>query len=159
MAFFSHHALGGASNLPNLPNLSHLSSFARRTNGESVLGNVLQLGLIGLVAGGTSYMNAKHAAPGRQAYEVLGVPADLALGLSFTGLALAGYFGEHAKSGQNIGHGFLAAYVVRLCRTWGEEARMATPAAASNVRGSFTAPRRPLHSVGTEEAAPFPWAA
>jgi hypothetical protein len=123
--------------------------------GEKTFGAILQgIEVIG-VAGAMSYMNARHAAAGRQAYEVAGVPADLALGVLFSGLALTGYFGDHAKHAHNVGNGFLCAYACRMGTLWGGAAKSQL-AAAQAPRGTFA----PTGSSPSREAVgSYDWAA
>lgn len=102
------------------PRMAHLASSGA---GEKTFGAVLQAITVVGVAGTMSYMNARHAAAGRQAYEVAGVPADLALGVLFSGLAITGYFGDHAKHAHNVGNGFLVAYACRMGTMWGAAAK------------------------------------
>lgn len=133
--------------------------------GENIFGAILQAVEVVGVAGTMSYMNARHAAAGRQAYEVAGVPADLALGLMFAGLAASGYFGKHSTHGHNVGNGFLTAYACRMGTMWGAaaKAQLAGPGA---VRGSFgqgngVAGSSPMAQPQPVEAAAgqqYPWA-
>lgn len=133
-------------------------------NGERMFGGALKaIEVIG-VGGAMSYMNARHAAPGRNAYEVMGVPADLALGLLFSGCALTGYFGQQGDHALNFGLGFLSAYACRMGSIWGSasrEAREATlaktslPAPASAVAGPYA----PAPPNAREAKQRYPWAA
>src|SRR5271156_2230110 len=92
-----------------------LSRAASGAGGEKTFGAVLQTVEVVGVAGAMSYMNARHAATGRNAYEVAGVPADLALGLLFSGLAtFTSYFGKQAEHVHNVGNGFFCAYACRM---------------------------------------------
>jgi hypothetical protein len=140
------------------PRLAHMASSAA---GEKTFGAILQgITVIG-VAGTMSYMNARHAAAGRQAYEVAGVPADLALGVLFSGLALTGYFGDHAKHAHNVGNGFLCAYACRMGTMWGGAAKTQLNGVAP--RAAFPAPPAgsPYHATETAPVAAgaYPWAA
>jgi hypothetical protein len=141
------------------PRLAHLSG----PKGEKTFGEVMKAIEIVGVGGAMSYMNAKHASPGRNAYEIMGVPADLALGLIFSGFAVTGYFGEHADHAQNVGIGFLAAYACRMGSVWGASSRTAkVEAALGTVRGAFAAPHpfQPAEAV-VPQGVPqqYPWAA
>lgn len=153
---------------------THLSSLAERfprmshqfggAAGEKTFGAVLQTVEFVGVAGAMSYLNVRHAAPGRLAYEVAGVPADLAFGLLFSGLAMTGYFGEHAKHGYTVGNGFLAAYACRMGSVWGHAARAAKDAQTSlgnaPVRGAFGNPYATgQEGVAGQRARGYPWAA
>lgn len=154
---FSDHTLQDFLN--RNPRVAHVASASG--TGENVFGAVLQTVEFVGVAGTMSYLNMRHAAPGRQAYEVAGVPADLALGLLFSGLSLSGYFGKHASHGVNVGSGFLAAYACRMGATWGAAAKAQFHGAP--VRGAFAAP--PLGTPNyqttepTQPVAQYPWAA
>jgi hypothetical protein len=139
------------------PRLAHVTSSGA---GEKTFGAILQgIEVIG-VAGTMSYLNARHAAAGRQAYEVAGVPADLALGVLFSGLALTGYFGDHAKHAHNVGNGFLCAYACRMGTLWGSAAKSQLQAAQAG-RPQFA----PSPGVSQPQPQPqaavgaYPWAA
>ncbi len=138
-----------------------LSRAASGAGGEKTFGAVLQAIEVVGVAGAMSYMNARHAAAGRQAYEVLGVPADLALGLLFSGLAITGYFGDHAKHAHNVGNGLFAAYACRLGTMWGGAAKAQFQAASGAVRGQFApaSGQATMHPVEAPVPAQYPWAA
>lgn len=150
---FSDHTLQDFLN--RNPRVSHLASAGG--TGENVFGAVLQAVEFVGVAGTMSYLNARHAAPGRQAYEVAGVPADLALGLLFSGLSVSGYFGKHASHGHNVGGGFLAAYACRMGSMWGAAAKAQLHGAS--VRGAFAAPSAQSPQPIAADAAQYPWAA
>lgn len=137
------------------PRVAHLTSSAA---GEKTFGAVLQAITVIGVAGTMSYMNARHAGPGRQAYEVAGVPADLALGVLFSGLAVTGYFGDHAKHAHNVGNGFLTAYACRMGTMWGAASKSqqlgsAPPKTFAAPPGSPYAAAKAPESVGA-----YPWA-
>jgi hypothetical protein len=138
------------------PRLAH---FAQAGGGEKTFGAILQaLEVVG-VAGTMSYLNARHAKPGRQAYEVAGVPADLALGLLFSGLAVTGYFGDHAKHAHNVGNGLFCAYACRMATMWGGAAKPGLPVGGPTARGAF-GPAQPSPYATTETTVPaYPWAA
>lgn len=140
------------------PRMSHAIEGA---GGEKTFGAVLQAIEVVGVAGTMSYMNSRHAAAGRRAYEVAGVPADLALGLLFSGLAtFTGYFGSQASHVQNVGSGFLSAYACRMGTTWGAAARDAKEALPGGVvRGAF--PAGSPYGMPQQQAAAgsYPWAA
>jgi len=130
-------------------------------SGERLFGHALTAVEIVGVGGAMSYLNAKHAAPGKNAYEILGLPADVVLGLTFSGFSIfTNYFGRYAEHGLNVGLGFLLAYACRMGSIWGEAARGES---SPGVRGYFSAgPERPYQSapVEQEEAVPqYPWAA
>lgn len=125
--------------------------------GEDAFGAVLQTVEFVGVAGTMSYFNARHAAPGRQAYEFAGVPVDLALGLLFSGLSVGGYFGKHASHGTNVGGGFLAAYACRMGGMWGGAARAQLGAAP--VRGAFGPQPVGAPNYQAAVAGQYPWAA
>ena len=131
------------------------------STGENIFGAALHAVEVVGVAGTMSYMNARHAAPGRQAYEVAGVPVDLALGLMFAGLAASGYFGKHSNHGYNVGNGFLTAYACRMGSMWGGAAK-AQLAGAGVVRGAFGQGHgavAPMTQQPAEAAAgQYPWA-
>jgi hypothetical protein len=144
------HSLG-----ERFPRLAHLEGAGEKTFGAILAG----IEVVG-VAGTMSYLNARHAAAGRNAYEVAGVPADLALGLLFSGLAITGYFGEHAKHGHNVGFGFLAAYAARMGTVWGRSAQSAHQALGErSVRGAFQAAPMPMQQQQQAATAGYPWAA
>ena len=134
------------------PRMAHLTSSAA---GEKTFGAVLQAITVIGVAGTMSYMNARHAGPGRQAYEVAGVPADLALGVLFSGLAVTGYFGDHAKHAHNVGNGFLTAYACRMGTMWGSAAKSQLSAQAP--RAAFPPPSAATRAP--ESVGAYPWAA
>lgn len=129
--------------------------------GEKTFGEVLKAVEVVGVGGAMSYLNARHAAAGRNAYEVAGVPADLALGLLFSGLAITGYFGEHASHGQNVGLGFLAAYACRMGSVWGGTARaqhlLVSGGGGNQVRGAF-AGGSPQTTHSAAPVSPYAWA-
>jgi hypothetical protein len=141
------------------PRLSHVTS---TKGGEKVFGNILEAIEVVGVAGTMSYLNSRHAAAGRHAYEVAGVPADLALGLLFSGLAtFTGYFGEQANHVNNVGSGFLAAYACRMGTMWGAAARDAKDQALSGaVRGAFAPSGSPYTHQPQPQAqtAGYSWA-
>lgn len=148
------HSLG-----ERFPRLAHLEGAGEKTFGAILAG----IEVVG-VAGTMSYLNARHAAVGRNAYEVAGVPADLALGLLFSGLAITGYFGEHAKHGHNVGFGFLAAYAARMGTVWGTSSRSAHQALEGRgVRGAFPPARQEVMPMQAQAqaatAGAYPWAA
>lgn len=149
---FSDHTLQDFLN--RNPRVSHLVSPSG--TGENVFGAILQAVEFVGVAGTMSYFNARHAAPGRQAYEVAGVPADLALGLLFSGLSVSGYFGKHASHGHNVGGGFLAAYACRMGSMWGGATR--AQLAGAPVRGAF-APAVAQPNFQAAGVPAYPWAA
>jgi hypothetical protein len=135
-------------------------------SGERVFGHVLTAIEIVGVGGAMSYLNAKHAAPGKNAYEVLGLPADVLLGVVFSGTAVfTNYFGRYAEHGLNVGLGFLLAYACRMGSIWGESARESLPPGSPGVRGYFQASGdRPFQNApmapSAQEAVPqYPWAA
>jgi hypothetical protein len=142
------------------PRMSHIVEGA---GGEKTFGAVLQAIEVVGVAGTMSYMNSRHAAAGRRAYEVAGVPADLALGLLFSGLAtFTGYFGSQASHVNNIGSGFLCAYACRMGTMWGSAARDAKDQALAGgvVRGAFAPPASPYAAQPQQQTAgSYPWAA
>jgi hypothetical protein len=140
------------------PRLAHVTS---SKGGEKAFGNILQAIEVVGVAGTMSYLNSRHAAAGRHAYEVAGVPADLALGLLFSGLAtFTGYFGEQASHVSNVGSGFLCAYAARMGTMWGAVARDAkNQVAAGAVRGAFQAGSPYAAPQQAHAAAGYPWAA
>jgi hypothetical protein len=142
------------------PRMAHMASSAA---GEKTFGAILQgITVIG-VAGTMSYLNARHAAAGRQAYEVAGVPADLALGVLFSGLALTGYFGDHAKHAHNVGNGFLCAYACRMGTMWGSAAKSQLGAGAPRAAAAFAAPAGSPYASNAASApvatGSYPWAA
>lgn len=128
--------------------------------GEKMFGGILKgLEIVG-VAGAMSYLNARHAAAGRNAFEVMGVPADLALGLLFSGFALTGYFGQQGDHALNFGIGFLGAYACRMGSVWGAASRPAV--APSHVPATLPAPSpfAPASAPAAAEQQPYyPWAA
>jgi hypothetical protein len=130
--------------------------------GERMFGGALKgIEVIG-VGGAMSYLNAKHAAAGRNAYEVMGVPADLALGLLFSGFALTGYFGQQGDHALNFGLGFLSAYACRMGSIWGAAAREARDAAAPKANLPAPAVAGPYASAPSPERQAqkrYPWAA
>lgn len=152
---FSDHTLQDFLN--RNPRVNPTTGAVLGGKGEDVFGAVLQTVEFVGVAGTMSYFNARHAAPGRQAYEFAGVPVDLALGLLFSGLSVGGYFGKHASHGTNVGSGFLAAYACRMGGMWGGAARAQLGGAP--VRGSLASP--PMASPNYQAAgeARYPWAA
>ncbi len=140
------------------PRLAHVAS---SKGGEKAFGNILQAIEVVGVAGTMSYLNSRHAAAGRHAYEVAGVPADLALGLLFSGLAtFTGYFGEQASHVSNVGSGFLCAYACRMGTMWGSVARDAkNQMTGGAVRGAFQAGSPYAAPQPQTQAAGYPWAA
>jgi hypothetical protein len=142
--------------------ISH--AVASGTSGERVFGHALTAIEIVGVGGAMSYLNSRHAPPGKNAYEILGLPADVVLGLTFSGTAIfTNYFGRYADHGLNVGLGFLLAYACRMGSIWGDAARREAP---PGVRGYFQAPQVPTEKpfqpvpVPAEQAAPqYPWAA
>src|SRR5271157_4236302 len=102
---------------PRLLSDARVSSMAERfrplwgaassgSSGERVFGHVLTAVEIVGVGGAMSYLNSRRAAPGRSAIEIAGVPADLALGMLFSGVSVfTGYFGKYADHGLNVGIG------------------------------------------------------
>jgi hypothetical protein len=133
------------------PRISHA------TGGEKMFGDMLQAFEVVGVAGTMSYLNAKHAAAGRNAYEIAGIPVDIVLGLLFSGLSVAGYFGEHGKHSFNVGSGFLAAYACRQASIWGGAARQQSGAHKE------LPPPAPFQAAGSiaESSSPrkYDWAA
>jgi hypothetical protein len=130
--------------------------------GEKYMGAVLTAVEVVGVAGAMSYLNNKHGTKGRNAVEVMGVPADLALGLLFSGLGVTGYFGEHGKHSLAIGCGFLGAYACRMGVLWGAGARadLPLPPAESGVRGAFprSVPQSYAGAGAPTTNQDFPWA-
>jgi len=128
-----------------------------------MFGGILKAVEIIGVGGAMSYLNARHAAPGRNAYEFMGVPADLTLGLLFSGFALTGYFGQQGDHALNVGIGFLSAYGCRMGTIWGGAARPAAPAHAVGVLpGPATAygpGQQPAPQVQGAQPQYYPWAA
>lgn len=129
--------------------------------GERMFGGLLKAIEIVGAGGAMSYLNSRHAAAGRNAYEVMGVPADLALGLLFSGFALTGYFGQQGDHALNFGIGFLGSYACRMGSIWGASARSmsearvgasALPAPAPRPYVAAGAARQPADNV-------YPWAA
>lgn len=131
--------------------------------GEKYLGAILQTVEIVGIAGAMTYFNAKHGTQGRGAVEFMGVPADLALGLVFSGLGVTGYFGEHSKHSLNFGCGFLVSYGCRMAGLWGAAARGELPPGV--VRGAFGQGRTSASAASAgqypvESQVPqYPWAA
>lgn len=133
--------------------------------GERLFGHALTAIEIVGVGGAMSYLNARHAAPGKNAYEVLGLPADVVLGLAFTGTAVfTNYLGRYSEHGLNVGLGFLLAYACRMGSIWGDASRRESPPAG--VRGYFqSSGERPFQpapgmSAPAEQSVPqYPWAA
>ena len=140
-----------------------LAAITSTKGGEKAFGNILQAVEVVGIAGTMSYLNSRHAAAGRHAYEVAGVPADLALGLLFSGLAtFTGYFGEQAGHVSNVGSGFLCAYACRMGTMWGATARDAkNQSLPGAVRGAFPAssPYAPPQPQQQVQATSYPWAA
>jgi len=139
------------------PRLAHV---AQTRGGEKVFGNILEVIEVVGVAGTMSYLNSRHAAAGRHAYEVAGVPADLALGLLFSGLAtFTGYFGEQAGHVNNVGSGFLTAYACRMGTMWGAAARGGKEDTLPiGVRGAFAPPGSPyMQPQQQPQVAGYPW--
>jgi hypothetical protein len=135
-----------------------LGEHVREATGEKAFGAVLQAIEVVGVAGVVSFLNARHAGPGRKAYEVAGVPADLALGLLFTGFSVAGYFGQHDQHGQNVGYGLLSAYTCRMGTEWGEAAKGRAIASSPQphvARGEMGQGSAPVSRQQQE----YPWAA
>jgi hypothetical protein len=134
-------------------------------SGERLFGHALTAIEIVGVGGAMSYLNARHAAPGKNAYEVLGLPADVVFGLAFSGTAIfTNYFGRYAEHGLNVGLGLLLAYACRMGSIWGDASRRESPPAG--VRGYFqSSGERPFQPAGApgavaEQAVPqYPWAA
>ena len=155
--------------LPGIFSDAHRQSLAERftsrtslgpAGGERMFGGILKgLEIVG-VAGAMSYFNARHAAAGRNAYEVMGVPADLALGLLFSGFALTGYFGQQGDHALNFGLGFLGAYACRMGSIWGAASRSNT--GSGHATGALPAPNpyatAPARAPATAEQY-YPWAA
>jgi hypothetical protein len=140
------------------PRMSHIVEGA---GGEKTFGAILQAIEVVGVAGTMSYLNSRHAAAGRHAYEVAGVPADLALGLLFSGLAtFTGYFGKQGEHVNNVGSGFLCAYACRMGTMWGSVARDAKDHALPGaVRGAFSAGSPYAPPQQQTQVASYPWAA
>ncbi|HTR02537.1 MAG TPA: hypothetical protein VMN82_05015 [Thermoanaerobaculia bacterium] len=131
-------------------------------SGERLFGHALTAIEIVGVGGAMSYLNAKHAAPGKNAYEVLGLPADVVLGLAFSGTAVfTNYFGRYAEHGLNVGLGLLLAYACRMGSIWGDAARREAPPAG--VRGYFQSsgerPFQPAPAPAEAAVPQYPWAA
>lgn len=151
--------------------LSHLGSrFARMSGlkggGERAFGEVLKTVETVGVAGAMSFVNARYAEAGKPAYEVAGVPADLAGGILIGALSLAGYLGKYDEHGHNISNGLIATYAVRMGSIWGANARV------QHATGTRALPTQPaphaaagLFGTGaptlypTVEAAAYDWAA
>lgn len=132
--------------------------------GEKWLGTLLGVAETAGICGVMSYFNGKHGEGPRPAVEILGVPADLVLGVLISGSSAMGYFGEHATHSQNIGAGLLSAYSARMGNDWGRSARVVTLPA--NVRGYFPpptasaaamAPPPPSPVQASAPRQPFPW--
>lgn len=153
--------------LPGIFSDAHRQSLSERfapqmslgpAGGERMFGGILKgLEIVG-VAGAMSYFNARHAAAGRNAYEVMGVPADLALGLLFSGFALTGYFGQQGDHALNFGIGFLGAYACRMGSIWGAAARPSV--GPSHATPTLPAPSPYAAPPPAAEKQPYyPWAA
>jgi len=129
--------------------------------GERMFGGVLKAIEIVGAGGAMSYLNARHAQAGRNAYEVMGVPADLALGLLFSGFALTGYFGQQGDHALNFGIGFLGSYACRMGSIWGASARAAATTQVSGpAPAQIPAPAPTPYAPATQSrAADYPWAA
>jgi hypothetical protein len=130
--------------------------------GERLFGNALTAIEIVGVGGAMSYLNARHAPPGKNAYEVAGLPADVVLGLLFSGVSVfTGYFGKYAEHGLNVGIGFLLAYACRMGSIWGQAAR--GEPGGPGVRGYFGAgadsSSQPYQPQAQHQPAQYPWAA
>ena len=154
MLFSDAHVHSLGERFPRMPLLGG------GAGGERMFGGILKSVEIVGVGGAMSYLNARHAKPGRNAYEFMGVPADLALGLLFSGFALTGYFGQQGDHALNVGVGFLSAYACRMGSIWGAGAREAAPPA--HAVGALPAPNpyAPAPMPAPAPAAtPYPWAA
>ena len=153
---FSDHRIGDLTS-KYLPRASFEAG-----GGEKYFGAVLQAVEIVGVAGAMTYMNNSRGAAGRGAIEFMGVPADLALGLIFTGLGVTGYFGEHGKHSLNVGCGFLGAYACRMGQVWGVAAKHEALSQSGVVRGAFGQGMPGGQEFPVQQApvsAPYPWAA
>ena len=110
---------------------NHLGSLERFTKpraaaagGEKNFGEILKsIETVG-AAVTMSYMNGKHARPGRNAFELGGVPVDLALGVVGNVVALSSYLGEYSEHAHNLANGMLCAYGCRIAMMYGAEARV-----------------------------------
>lgn len=137
--------------------LRQLTHYATRTAGirghaSRVAGEAIKEALVAGTAFGASYANARYGTGG--AYEIKGVPADLAGGLLISALSFADILGKYDEFGHAIGSGLLAAYGSRLGAKHGAEAKLA--AGKSKAAGYFGVGAPPLYP--TVDAAQHDWA-
>lgn len=138
--------------------LRQLTHYATRTAGirghaSRVAGEAIKEVLVAGTAFGASYANARYGVGG--AYEIQGVPADLAGGLLISALSFADVLGKYDEFGHAIGSGLLAAYGARLGAKHGAEAKLA--AGKSKTAGAFGVGAVPLYP--TVDAHQQDWAA
>ena len=138
--------------------LRQLTHYATKTAGlrghtSRVAGEAIKEALVAGTAFGASYVNARYGSGG--AYEVQGVPADLAGGLLISALSFADFLGKYDEFGHAIGSGLLAAYGSRLGAKHGAEAKLA--ASKSAAKGHFGVGAVPLYP--TVDAQHQDWAA
>ncbi len=137
-----------------LRQLTHFATHSAGIKGHAsrVAGEAIKEALVAGTAFGASYANARYGTGG--AYEISGIPADLAGGLLISALSFADVLGKYDEFGHAIGSGLLAAYGSRLGAKHGAEAKLA--AGKSTTKGYFGVGAAPLYP--TVDAHQQDWA-
>lgn len=139
-----------------LRSLSHLATRTVGIKGHAsrVAGEAIKEALVAGTAFGASFANARYGSGG--AYEIQGVPADLAGGLLISALSFADVLGKYDEFGHAVGSGLLAAYASRLGAKHGAEAKLA--AGKTKTAGYFGVGAQPLYPTVDAHVQQGDWA-
>jgi len=105
-----------------------------REQGEETVGMALQTVEVGGTAFGFAYANQRY---GSGEIKILGLPADLAVGIGLHVVGLFGGVGKYGDHAHNIADGALASYAARQGAVFGAKAKQSASTGWAPA-GSFT---------------------